>query len=98
MRNGTSIFGRYVGSSEYYPEYCDDKKAMWWVKIIDPAGVDQECDGGGTTSAEAAAVAWINATVGAWWVDGPSLGAEDYAKVPRRVPDGWRFELDEAPL
>jgi hypothetical protein len=32
---------------------------LWWVNVIAPDGEDLECVGGGTTPAEAAAVAWI---------------------------------------
>ena len=60
--------------------------------------VDLGCDGGGTCATEAAAVAWINTSVSAWWVNGPGMSDEAYAKVPRHVPDGYRFELSTRPL
>ena len=70
---------------------------LWWVDIIDPDGVAQDSCGGGMTSAEAAAVAWINTCLLAWWLE-PKLSDKDYAQVPRQVPEGWQFELYSAPV
>jgi hypothetical protein len=99
MRDGTSAFGRWVRLDTQ--DTLDEANAMadglWWVSIVRPDGAE-ECCGAGTTSSEAAAVAWINVCVSAWWTQGPRLRDEDYAKVPRRVAEGWRFELYEAPV
>jgi hypothetical protein len=95
MRDGKSVYGRWVRRDNF--EADADADGLWWVTVIGPDGVDQGCYGGGTTSSEAAAVAWINACVCAWWAQGPGLSGEDYAKVPRRVPEGWQFELYERP-
>jgi hypothetical protein len=82
----------------------NDRKAnaeadrMWWVTIIEPDGDEEGLVlGGGTTLAEAAAVAWINSCIGPSWRNS-GLSDEDDAKVPRHVPDGWQFELHARPV
>ena len=65
---------------------------LWWVDVVRPDGVIDDTCGGGTSRAEATAVAWIITCLGAWWQH-PSLSDDDYAKVPRLVPEGWQFEL-----
>ena len=95
MRDGTSVYGRWVRLDDF--EADADADNLWWVEIVDPHGVQQDCCGGGTTFAEAAAVAWINACTVAWWMQGSGISDEDDAKVSRHVPDGYRFELYERP-
>jgi hypothetical protein len=87
IRNGTSAYANY--------EYEEAERYLWWVDINSPDGLEDWC-GRGITSAEAAAVAWITTCLPAWW-EQPGLGDEDYAKVPRHVPDGWQFELYAPP-
>ena len=98
IRDGTNAYGRLVRWGDHF-ESDDEVKAeadrLWWVTIIDPDGVGLRCHHGGTSLAEAIAVAWINTCIPAWrW---PALRDEDYAKVPRKVPDGWQFKLYDAP-
>jgi len=45
--------------------------------------------------AEATADAWIGDFLP--WGSFPDFSDEDYAKVPRHVPEGWQFELYAAP-
>ena len=70
---------------------------LWWVTIIEPDGEEGLVLGGGTTLAEAAAVAWINSCIGSSWSES-GLSDEDDAKVPRHVPEGWQFELYAEPV
>jgi hypothetical protein len=60
------------------------------------------CVGGGYTPAEAAAAAWVQLCLGAWWFDGEKPYRvptnEEYLSAPRRVPEGWRFELYAVPI
>jgi len=82
IRNGTSAIQQWRAGG------CFKAHDLWWVTIIFderhfPIGV-------GTTSAEAAAVAWITCVL-------PDLSDEDYAKVPRHVPDDVQFELHAVP-
>jgi hypothetical protein len=81
---------------------------LWWVSTHNVSGEDFY--GGGHTFAEATAVAWVNANVGAWWANDDDVFAGDdqselggrmtqevYLSCPRRVPDNWVFEIHEAP-
>ena len=83
-----SVFGRVAGYED-----VNDADRLW----RDPANTTDPAVGGGTTLAEAAAMAWINTCVGAWWRH-PSLSDADYARVPRVVPEGWQFELYARPV
>jgi hypothetical protein len=79
IRDGTNVFGRLVRFSndlENQDEANAEADRLWWVAIIDPHGVDQDCCGGGTTSAEAAAVAWITTCLSVWWLQ-PGVSDED---------------------
>ena len=100
IRNGTNVYGRWILFSDDMKNQ-DEANAqagrLWWVNIINPEGVEETVCGGGITPAEAAAVTWINTCVCAWWRQ-PGLSEEDDAKVPRRVPDGWQFELYKRPV
>ena len=46
-----------------YHQAVAEADRLWWVNIIDPDGVDLGCHGGGTSLAEAVAVAWINTCI-----------------------------------
>jgi hypothetical protein len=86
---------------------------LWWAEAIDPSGLCGEYVGGGHTPAEAAAGAWVVACLGEYppcvervsgceTVIGPDYPAgiitnEEYLSVPRRVADGWQFELFDMP-
>ena len=99
MRNGTNAYGQWVrmdDSLDTLHESNAEADRLWWVDVIRPDGVMDDTCGGGTSLAEATAVAWITTCLGAWWRH-PSLSDEDYAKVPRQVPEGWYFELYAAP-
>jgi hypothetical protein len=99
MRDGTKVYGRWMRFSNYV-DHDDEADAeadrLWWVTIVQPDGNKWQALGGGNTSADAAAVAWISIWLRTWWWQ-PGLSEEDDAKVPRRVPDGWQFELYDAP-
>jgi hypothetical protein len=82
MRNDISAHCLWLGG---YLEEGD----LWWVTIILPNGERSSEIGSGDTSAEAAAVAWINYVF---------LSDEDFAEVPRHVPEGFQFELHAAPV
>ena len=101
MRHGMNVYGWWARIEVDSPETLHKQNAeadrLWWVDVINPEGVREDSYGGGTSPAEAAAVAWITTCVGAWWVH-PSLSDEDYAKVPRVVPEGWQFELYARPV
>jgi hypothetical protein len=101
MRSGTNAFGRWVrmdDSLDKSHEMNAEGDRLWWVNVIRPDGVMDDTCGGGTSLAEAAAVAWITTSVGAWWWQHPTISDEDYAKVPRVVPEGWQFELHAKPV
>ena len=74
---------------------------MWWVDAIRPDDVLQGCAGGGATATEAAAAAWVEMCLGAWWFDGETCNRiptrDEYLTLPRRVPEPWRFEIYAAP-
>jgi hypothetical protein len=96
IMDGTSAFARWVKSN-------DDNLAntLWWADVLSPADELLACVGGGPTPSEAAAAAWIDFCLGAWWFDGETGDhvptREQYMSVPRRVPDYWRFDLYAAP-
>jgi hypothetical protein len=110
MIYGTNAFGRWRrlndGSEEKRIAYT-----MWWADVISPDGFECEIFGGGSSPAEAAAAAWVELCLGAWWHDPPhesaeeclnsaelhDLSEEEYLSVPRRVPEGYRFELYAVP-
>jgi hypothetical protein len=96
IRHGTSAYGRFARIEVNSPETLHEQNAeadrLYWVDVINPDGMVEDVCGGGTTPAEAAAVAWITTSVGAWWQH-PTISDEDYAKVSRVVPEGWQFEL-----
>jgi hypothetical protein len=99
IHNGTNVCGRVIRFSndlENQDEANAEADRLWWVTIIDPDGVYLGCHGGGTSLAEAVAVAWISTCICAWWLQ-PCLSDEDCAQVPRQVPEGWQFELSGAP-
>ena len=83
MRNDTSVHCLWLGG---YLEEGD----LWWVTIILPDGERSSEIGCGRSSAEAAAVAWINHVF--------VSDEEDFAKVVRHVPEGFQFELHAAPV
>src|SRR5262245_48509533 len=90
IRNGTSaicVWSRLDGSIE--------KHDLWWVTTISPDGNRHPGIGGGFTLVEAAADAWIGDFLP--WGSFPDFSDEDYAKVPRHVPEGWQLELYAAP-
>jgi hypothetical protein len=86
-----------------HKSFENDRKAnaeadrLWWVTIIEPDGEELVGLGGGTTLAEAAAVAWINSCIGISWKDSGLSDQED-ANVPRHVPEVWQFELHKRPV
>src|SRR5262245_11240274 len=88
IRNGTSAICVWSRRSV---EKCD----LWWVTSISPDGKRHSGIGGGFTLAEATADAWIGDFLP--WGSFPDFSDEDYAKVPRHVPEGWQFELYAAP-
>jgi len=100
MRKGTSAYGRWARMEVDSPETLREQNAeaarLWWVDIVDPTNTVELAIGGGTNLVAAAAVAWINPCVGAWWRH-RSLSDEDYATVPRVVPEGWQFEMHARP-
>lgn len=74
---------------------ADETGELWWVTAIDPDSVEQSI-GVGKTRAEAVAAAWIN----------NFFDPEDYdalrgdaasRRVPRYVPEGWTFAVDNMP-
>jgi hypothetical protein len=73
-----------------------EKRDLWWVTTISPEGERHPAIGAGFTWDEAAADAWIGDFLP--WGSFPDFSDEDYAKVPRQVPDGWQFELHAAPV
>ena len=81
MRNDTSVHCLWLGG---WLEEGD----LWWVTTILPNGERSSEIGCGRSSAEAAAVAWINHVFNS---------DEDFAKVLHHVPEGWQFELHEVP-
>ena len=100
MRNGTNVYGRWIQFSDdlkNQDEANAEADRLWWVNIINPEGVEETACGGGITSAEAAAVTWINTCLCDWWRQ-PGLSEQDDANVPRRVPEGWQFELYKRPV
>lgn len=116
MMDGTNAFGRWVKLDDaHLPCGGEETRVghtMWWADVIGPDGVGCDCCGGGTTPAEAAAAAWVEVCLGAWWCDcsdqSPEgflnsprrfrdLSKEEYLSVPRRVPEGYRFELYAVP-
>ena len=70
---------------------------MWWADVLSPANQMLACVGGGPTLSEAAAAAWVDFCLWAWWFDGETCSRiptwEQYLGVPRIVPPCWRFEV-----
>ena len=105
IMDGTSAFSRWVKLDDaHLPDGGEETRmgnTMWWADAIGPDNVMRDCVGGGATSAEAAATAWVQVWLGAWWYDGHTpcrvLTQQEYLSVPRRVPEGWRFELYGVP-
>jgi hypothetical protein len=100
MRNRTNAYGQWARLDQHmvnYHQVLAETDRLCWVDIINPEGVEETACGGGITPAEAAAVAWINTCVCAWWLH-PDFSDADDAKVLRQVPDGWRFELYASPV
>ena len=65
IMDGTSAYAQWVKQND-----DDLAKSMWWVDILSPANEMQDCVGGGPTPSEAAAAAWIDFCLCAWWFDG----------------------------
>ena len=63
---------------------------MWWADVLSPANQMLACVGGGPTLSEAAAAAWVDFCLWAWWFDGETCSRiptwEQYLGVPRIVP------------
>ena len=84
-------------------EAHDDDLAntTWWADVLSPANQMLACVGGGPTPPEAAAAAWVDFCLWAWWFDGETCSRiptwEQYLGVPRIVPPCWRFEVYAAP-
>ena len=116
MMDGTNAFSRWVKLDDANLPFGGEETrvgdTMWWADVIGPDNVGCDCIGGGGTPAEAAAVAWVEVCLGAWWWgcsdqspeeffnSAPQfrdLTKEEYLGVPRRVPEGYRFELREVP-
>jgi hypothetical protein len=101
MSDGRNAYSRCVltdDSLENDNRAKAEADSLWWVNLIEPDGSESLAVGGGATSAEAAAVAWINNfVIGGWWSKS-GLSDEDYANVPRVVPKGWQFELYKRPV
>ena len=111
MMDGTGAFARWVTLDDAHLPFGGEEArmspTMWWVEVIGPDEVLCDCCGGGITPAEAAAAAWVQVCLGAWWYDATDeraeerpfrdLSREKYLSVPRRVPEGYRFELYAVP-
>ena len=114
MMGGTNAFGRWVKLGDFHRPFGGEAMrvgdTMWWADVIGPDDLAHCCCGGGTTPAEAAATAWVEFCLGAWWCDcsdqSPEafldtefrdLSKEEYLSVPRRVPECYHFELFRVP-
>jgi hypothetical protein len=105
IMDGRSVLARWVKLDDaHLPDGGEETRlamTMWWVDAMDVQGVLQGCVGGGSTATEAAAAAWVQVCLGAWWFDGESgnrvLTNDEYLSVPRRVPATWRFEVFAVP-
>jgi hypothetical protein len=73
MMDGTNIFARWVKLDDAdLPDGGEETRmgyTMWWADVIGPDDVWCDCCGGGTTPAEAAAAAWVQVWLGAWWCE-----------------------------
>ena len=90
IRNGESaicVWSQHCGIEKY---------DLWWVTSISPDGERHPGIGAGFTLDEAVADAWIRDFLP--WGSFPDFSDEDYANVPRQVPDGWQFEVYAAPV
>ena len=90
IRNGESaicVWSQHCGIEKY---------DLWWVTSISPHGERHPGIGAGFTLDEAVADAWIGDFLP--WGSFPAFSDEDYANVPRHVPDGWQFEVYAAPV
>jgi hypothetical protein len=96
IMDGSGAFAQWVKRN-------DDNLAntMWWADVLSPADQMLACVGGGPTPSEAAAAAWVDFCLWAWWFDGETCSRiptwEQYLSVPRLVPPCWRFEVYAAP-
>jgi hypothetical protein len=114
MMGGTNAFGRWVKLGDFHLPFGGEATrvgdTMWWADVIGPDDLAHCCCGGGTTPAEAAATAWVELCLGAWWCDCSDqsweaflntefrdLSKEEYLSVPRRVPECFYFELFRVP-
>lgn len=93
---GTSVFARWARGDD-----GDLGGSLWWADVLSPANQLLACVGGGPTPSEAAAAAWIDFCLWNWWSDGETCSRipthDEYLSVPRRVPEGWGFDLYAAP-
>ena len=79
-----------------WSQHCGiEKRDLWWVTSISPDGERHPGIGADFTLDEAVADAWIGDFLP--WGAFPDFSDEDYANVPRHVPEGWQFELHAAP-
>jgi len=88
MMSGTSDFSRWVKLDDAHLQFSEEERlgdTMWWADVIGPDGVGRGCCGGGTTPVEAAAAAWVEACLGAWWCDHSDQSPEEFLNNPRRV-------------
>lgn len=104
IMDGSSAFSRWVKLV-----YSDESAAAmetrlselpWWADAIDSKNVSLGCLGGEPNPEAAAAAAWIHACVGPWFereTGFKTLSQDEYLGLPRSVPTGWTFYIDEAP-
>jgi len=105
IMDGTSVFDQWL-KLDYADNManrdieawasCALGRTLWWAEPIDPSNaIDEDSIGGGRTPAEAAAAAWVHHCFGGIKLLPAGLSEAQYLSFPRRVPDGWSFDLFE---
>lgn len=111
LLDGSSAFARWLEliDDTAHRAYKSDRaelrrigRSLYWADAINPdiGCVTETVTGGGHTPVEAAAAAWVIACLG----PGDGIGRyprqiteQEYLSVPRRVVEGWEFELFDWP-
>ena len=108
IMDGSNVFGHWLKLDRADEETGADLsetcasdalgRTLWWAEPIDPSNiVDDDAFACGHTPAEAAAAAWVNHCVGGLFHWPTNLTEDEYRSFPRRVPEGWAFDLYAEP-
>jgi hypothetical protein len=108
IMDGSNVFGRWLklDRADCEVDHPDFEawasvalgRTLWWAEPIDPSNfVEEDSMAAGRTPAEAAAAAWVCHCFGHFSHWPETLTEDEYRGFPRRVADGWQFELFDMP-